>query len=165
MIYSSLNNIEERFDVVYADPPWDFNSNYRIGSKKRYGYRNLTNIKKQYVTMSKQELEALPVKNICNDKAVLLMWTTDAHLKQAIGLGEAWGFTYKTIQFIWHKKTSSGKTAKVMAPWGMKSCEIVLLFTTPGARSTLLKKYNECQLVEAERERSTARNPLKFYRG
>ena len=33
------------------------------------------------------------------------MWTTGPHLANSIELGEAWGFEYKTIAFVWDKMT------------------------------------------------------------
>ena len=49
--------------------------------------------------------------------------TQDAHLKNAIELGEAWGFTYKTIGFVWDKQNFG------MGYWTRKGAEICLLFT------------------------------------
>ena len=34
----------------------------------------------------------------------LFLWTTDAHLPQALALGEAWGFRYSTVAFVWAKQ-------------------------------------------------------------
>jgi N6-adenosine-specific RNA methylase IME4 len=31
------------------------------------------------------------------------MWATSPHLAQAIELGEAWGFQYRTVGFVWDK--------------------------------------------------------------
>ena len=40
------------------------------------------------------------------------MWTTDAHIEEAIKLMKAWGFKYVTIAFIWAKTTNKRKQAR-----------------------------------------------------
>jgi N6-adenosine-specific RNA methylase IME4 len=47
----------------------------------------------------------------------------DAHLKSAIEVGEAWGFTYKTVGFVWDKQNFG------MGYWTRKGAELCLLFT------------------------------------
>ena len=39
------------------------------------------------------------------------MWTTDAHIPDAIEVMSAWGFKYKTVAFIWNKKREKRKTS------------------------------------------------------
>lgn len=136
MIYDNLDTVlasGATYDVLYADPPWDFSN-----SNVRYNDGRTSNVKNYYNTMSQAELEALPVRAISADPSVLLLWTTDAHLEHALALGRAWGFRYATVQFSWCKLTSTGKVARVLGPWGMKSVEQCLLFTRGKAHSSLL---------------------------
>ena len=51
------------------------------------------------------------------------MWAQDGHLKNAISLGESWGFVYKTVGFVWDKQNFG------MGYWTRKGAEICLLFT------------------------------------
>jgi N6-adenosine-specific RNA methylase IME4 len=93
------------YGTILTDPPWKTivwgpTGNDRCPDGPR----------KHYATMSWKELKALPVgswgaKKDCR----LFMWTTDAHLPQALALGEAWGFKYSTVAFTWAKRTSTGK--------------------------------------------------------
>jgi len=106
-------------------------------------------------------LKSMPVENVAAENAVLLLWTTDAHLEWAMQVGQAWGFKYATLQFVWHKLTSKGNTAKILGPWGMKSCESCLLFTKGKAHSRLLTKRNSCQLHSYKRTKHSAK-PLEF---
>jgi hypothetical protein len=50
------------------------------------------------------ELKALPVTSWGAHDCRLFLWTTDAHLPQALALGEAWGFRYSTVAFVWAKQ-------------------------------------------------------------
>jgi len=47
--------------------------------------------------MDIEEIKALPVTYIAEDNAILWLWTTNAHLRIAFGVVEAWGFEYKTL--------------------------------------------------------------------
>ena len=50
------------------------------------------------------------------------MWTTNPHLQQAIELGVAWGFEYKTVAFVWNKMVHNP------GQYTMSYCELCLLF-------------------------------------
>jgi len=63
------------------------------------------------------------------------MWTTDAHMGEAIETIEAWGFKYITVAFVWEKLTVTGKTACTLGAWTMKNYELCLL----GTKGTMLK--------------------------
>lgn len=150
MIYDSLDTLladGTAYDVIYADPPWDFSN-----SNVQYGNGGKANVKDHYATMSQAQLEALPVRSIAADPSVLLLWTTDAHLEHALALGRAWGFKYATVQFAWCKLTSTGKVARVLGPWGLKSVEQCLLFTRGKAHSGLLTSRKALQYHALPRE-------------
>ena len=150
MIYSDLSSAladGKEYDVLYADPPWDFSN-----SNVKYGNGDRANIKDHYVTMPQAQLEALPVRDLSADPSVLLIWTTDAHLEFALALGRAWGFKYATVQFSWCKLTDTGKVARVLGPWGLKSVEQCLLFTRGKAHSTLLTSRKALQYHALPRE-------------
>jgi N6-adenosine-specific RNA methylase IME4 len=55
----------------------------------------------------KQNLRARPY---ANKDCILLMWTTDPFLQKSFEVIESWGFTYKTVGFVWAKlnRKSSG---------------------------------------------------------
>lgn len=83
-----------KYRVIYADPPWEYGDERSGGS---YG-----GAVDHYPTMSLQELNDLPVKDLTEDDAVLFMWATSPVFKDAFSLIESWGFKYKT-QFVWDK--------------------------------------------------------------
>jgi site-specific DNA-methyltransferase (adenine-specific) len=135
----------KKYKVIYADPAWEFkNSVYQDNGRKD----RLLN--EQYPSMTKNELQQLSVKNIADKDCALFLWVTDSHLKEGIELMESWGFTYRTIVFIWKKITNKGNTYANVGAWTMKNCEICIL----GVKGNMLqykKANNIFQLIEAER--------------
>jgi N6-adenosine-specific RNA methylase IME4 len=93
-IFRSLQHIIDRgelFATIYADPPW------RYGNQ---GTRAATD--DHYVTMTPEQICAEPVGNVVQDNAHLHLWTTNAFLRAAFDVIDAWGFTYKSC-YIWVK--------------------------------------------------------------
>lgn len=82
---------EGKFDVIYCDPPWEYDNT---------GF--LMSAEKQYPTMSTEDLQKLEVKNIYDDNCVLFMWATNPLLVDALSVMRSWGFIYKT-NFVWVK--------------------------------------------------------------
>lgn len=99
------------FGLVYADPPW------RVATYSDKGRNRLPDGDVgHYQTMSLADLKALPVGDVAAKDCMLLMWIIDTHLPQALELGAAWGFTYKTVGFYWGKLRKEGRDGKVGRP-------------------------------------------------
>jgi site-specific DNA-methyltransferase (adenine-specific) len=179
----------DKYQVIYADPPWHFKldldkANVKghgggkgIGIDTHYNSMNIQELKnlsidpyqivyadlnfpfidKHYQGMENSDIAALPIKDIIDKDAACFMWTTDAHLPQAIEIMKAWGFTYKTIGFVWVKKTVNNKTVKMLAPWTNKGAELCL-FGTKGAMTKHLGANDVFQVHEAVR-REHSRKP------
>ena len=93
---------EGKFDVVYADPAWEYsNSGFSMSAEK------------QYPTMSTDKIENLTdnngnkVQNIIAENAVLLMWVTNPLLEDGMRVLKSWGFDYKT-NMVWTKTNATG---------------------------------------------------------
>lgn len=156
MSNEQLKNLQiDPFGIVYADPPWHFHRNM---DKASLGNSRI-NVDIQYPTMSNEEISTLPIKDIVAKDAACFMWTTDAHMPAALEIMKAWGFTYKTIAFVWIKKEKSGKQVKMLAPWTMKGMELCLLGTR-GAMTQHKKDNTVSQIVEAARGRHSQK-PLE----
>lgn len=141
-----MNFPTKKYSIIYADPPWHFSSK----ELQKYNGKRFTPLEKHYKTQSKNWIKELPVKLICEQDCALFLWSTDAHLKEAIQTIEAWGFKYVTVAFVWEKKTVNGKTVSNLGAWTMKNYELCLL----GTKGTMLKykKVNNIpQKVEAVR--------------
>lgn len=82
--------MEEKYDIIYADPPW------------RYDFVQSDNraIENQYPTMNVDEICALKIPSA--DDCILYLWATAPKLLEAIDVIKAWGFEYKT-HAIWDK--------------------------------------------------------------
>lgn len=98
----------------------------------------------KYPTLKTDELKELDVASISSEDSLLFMWATNPHLSQAIELGNAWGFDYKTVGFVWNKMVHNpGK-------YTMSYCELCLIFKRgriPSPRGA----RNIKQLIEAPR--------------
>lgn len=139
--------MNKKYQVIYADPPWKFGSKQL---QKYNGERFESLEKREYPTMTVNNICALPVKEITCEDCALFLWTTDAHIPEALEVIKAWGFKYITVAFIWSKKTSTGKQIATLGAWTMKNCELCLL-ATKGRMLRFKTANNIYQLVEAER--------------
>ena len=101
-------NTDKKYNIIYADPPWQ----YKVWSKKTGSGRSAES---HYPTMKKQNIQNLPIQNLCEKDAVLFLWITAPCLLEGIELIEKWGFTYKTIGFNWVKKNKKADSLF----WGM----------------------------------------------
>jgi len=117
---------EGPFDVVLADPPWHF-KNY--SDKWHAEHKKSRWVGNQYGLMYSYEIYEMPVSKIVSKDSVLFMWATFPLLDQAMACLNSWGFTYKTVAFVWHKTTKTGKDHVGMGFWTRSNAEIVLLGT------------------------------------
>ena len=108
-LYPTLPN--KKYSIIYADPPWDY------GGKMQYDKSSIKTINTgfeknvfisaanfKYPTVKLNDLKTLDVKSIAEDDCILFMWTTGPQMSNSIELGEAWGFEYKTVAFVWDKQ-------------------------------------------------------------
>ena len=89
-----------KYRVIYADPPWEYGNTMPqfYDSSPRFGAQE-----NHYLTMSLDDICALPIKDKTEDNAVLFLWATSPILEDAFRVINAWGFEYKT-SFIWDKE-------------------------------------------------------------
>jgi N6-adenosine-specific RNA methylase IME4 len=129
------------YDVVYADPPWDY-----AGRTQQDGKSGVKSASNHYNTMTLTDLKNINIKNMTSKNAILFMWSSSPHLAQAIDLMDAWGFKYKTVAFVWYKeKTNPGY-------YTMSQCELCLV----GLKGVIPKPRgtrNERQFLSELRQR------------
>ncbi len=99
-----------RYGAILADPPWRMKM-YSVKGMGRSPDGPLTrneqrqnNPERHYKTMELDEIKALPVNQLAAPDCVLFMWVIDPMIPQALDVGKAWGFTYKTVAFYWAKE-------------------------------------------------------------
>jgi len=114
---------EKKYDIIYADPPW----HYRVWSEATGSGRSASS---HYPTMSKQDIQKVPVSSISNKDCVLFLWVIAPCLIEGIELITHWGFEYKTIGFTWIKRNKrSGSLFWGMGYWTRANAELCLLAT------------------------------------
>ncbi|MDR0550904.1 MAG: hypothetical protein LBG72_02665 [Spirochaetaceae bacterium] len=120
---------DEKYDIIYADPPWDYNGKMQFDKssackEKLDLSRNIfiSSAEFKYPTLKTSELMQLPMSRIMKEDCLLFMWSTNPHLEQAINLGAAWGFEYKTVAFIWNKCNHNP------GQYTLSNCELCLVF-------------------------------------
>ena len=91
---------DQRFSVLYMDPPWDYKGQLQHNGK---GRPDTGGALRHYSTVTLKDLKNLPVRDIAEDNSLLFMWATSPHMDQAIELGKSWGFSWATIAFVWDK--------------------------------------------------------------
>jgi N6-adenosine-specific RNA methylase IME4 len=92
-----------KYQVVLADPPWQFNSLWGGRPKKIGDNYPSRAIDAHYETMTIDDICALPVGELAAPDCVLFMWTCWPVLQKSFRVLEAWGFAYKTCGFSWMK--------------------------------------------------------------
>jgi N6-adenosine-specific RNA methylase IME4 len=144
---------QKHFGAILADPPWAFKT---WSGKTATPHRTAND---HYSTMGGADLEALPVASLAAKDCALFMWVVDSHMPDALRLGEAWGFQYKTRALVWVKTTHLGNPMIGMGYWTRKQTEECLLFTR-GTPKRLSKGVR--QLITAPR-REHSRKPDEQY--
>lgn len=108
----------KKYKIIYADPPWTYSDKNCNGATGNH-----------YPTMRLDQIKNLHVKDISEKDCVLFLWATYPMLKEALAVGEAWGFTYKTIAFQWLKLNKrNGKPFYGLGRWTRGNTECCLLF-------------------------------------
>jgi N6-adenosine-specific RNA methylase IME4 len=80
-----------RFPIIYFDPATKF----AAGDSDR-------STENHYLTMTEEDLAALPIADLATEDSAIFMWTTVAWLFKSLRLLERWGFDYKSAAF-WDK--------------------------------------------------------------
>ena len=120
---------DRKYEIIYADPPWHYNGKMQFDNSGKSADQIDLNknifisaAEFKYPTVKTSELKKLPIHEIASDDALLFMWTTNPHLDQAIELGTAWGFDYKTVAFVWDKMVHNP------GQYTLSNVEMVLVF-------------------------------------
>jgi N6-adenosine-specific RNA methylase IME4 len=90
------------YDVVIADPPWDFENYSDAGTVK--------GADPHYDVMTLAAIKALRVSDLARGDCLLLLWATGWAMAtgQAQEVARAWGFN-PISEIVWLKRTGSGK--------------------------------------------------------
>jgi N6-adenosine-specific RNA methylase IME4 len=91
---------ENKFNVILADPPWQF---------KTHSEKGLEGRPQHYKRMSHRAICNLPLDRWAAKDCWLFMWTTGVHYPQALEVMKAWGFKFSGSGFVWVKLNKNAK--------------------------------------------------------
>ena len=112
-------NTDRKYDVIYADPPWEYQDKGCSGAANKH-----------YPTLSDQDIHKLPIGKCAKKDCVLFLWATMPKLQEALDTIKAWGFKYKTCAFCWVKQNpKSGGIFAGIGRWVQGNAELCLLAT------------------------------------
>ena len=132
-----------KFDIIYADPPWDYKGQRQHSGS---GGSDTGGSDTHYGTMTLQDLKGMDIDRIAAEDCLLFMWVTSPHLDQGIDLLKAWGFQWATVGFVWDKQRVNPGF------YTMSQCELCLI----GKRGKIPQPRgarNVRQLVESMRQK------------
>jgi len=97
-----------KFQQILADPGWFYNDRRMVrrdnpDKKPKFGI----GVARRYTTMKTEDIAKLPVDGLAADVCHLHLWTTGTHLPDALFVMGEWGFSYKTIEYVWVKTNRS----------------------------------------------------------
>lgn len=150
------------YGLILADPAWSWVSYAGKGSAPH------RTADEPYKVMTRDDLLALPVADLAAPDCVLIMWTIGSHLDQAIELGRAYGFTYKTDVLVWVKTGKNDPNVRPisMGKWSRKQTETALLFSrgSPSRLDAGVRQLLEtdCHVIYAPK-REHSRKPDEQY--
>ena len=120
-----IYNTDKKYNIIYADPPWDFKYYSEKGAEKKSAQRH-------YDCMKIEDIINLPIESLAAKDCVLLMWVTYPFLEKSFEVIKGWGFEYKTCGFTWVKKCKkSNGWFFGCGHWTRANAEICLLATLP----------------------------------
>lgn len=156
-----MTPIVQKHGAILADPPWSFRSWSDKGKNRAPDamVRQKGLAERHYATMSLANIRALPVADWALPNCVLFLWAVDCMLPEALAVGAAWGFRFKTVAFTWTKIKANGGHHIGLGYWTRGNPEQCLLFTrgAPRRKSAAVR-----QLIEAQR-REHSRKPDETY--
>lgn len=136
----------KKYNIIYADPPWT----YKVWSKKGKG----RSAESHYSCMAKEDIQNLPIQNICEENAVLFLWVTYPCLLEGIELIGKWGFTYKTCAFSWVKMNKKKNTPFVGMGYYTRANNEICLLATKGKPLKRINRNVEQIILSPIREHS-----------
>lgn len=139
---------DRKYNIIYADPPWQYNDKGCNG-----------NAEKHYHTMKLADICELPVKDLAADDCVLFLWTTYPMIERALKVIESWGFKYKTLGFQWVKTNRrSGGYFFGTGQWTRGNTEACLL-AVKGKPHKFKQDNGISQIIEAPVGRHSSKPP------
>ena len=140
-----IYNTDKKYNVIYADPPWKYNT-WRDG---------MGTAEKHYPTMKVESIVEMQniIKNISEKDCILFLWVTFPCLLEGLKVMKEWGFKYKTCGFNWIKRNKVSDTWFFgMGHWTRANSELCLI----GTKGTIKRKSNKVsQIIDTHIEENS----------
>ncbi len=144
-----------KYNVIYADPPWRFETFSGKGQRK--------SADNHYPTMAAAEISALDIAGLSAPDCVLFLWATAPMLPEALEVLGAWGFVYKS-QFVWRKKKAA------TGFWNRNRHELLLIgkmgaipAPAPGYQVDSVLETAEDEILKHSEKPASARAMIEAY--
>lgn len=144
----------KKYKTIYADPPWQFQN--RTG-KVAPEHKRLS----RYSTMTLEEIKALPVSEVADDKSHLYLWIPNALLPVGLEVMKSWGFEYKT-NLIWEKVRKDGQPDGRGVGFYFRNVTEILLFGIKGDKNRTLQPGRSQVNLLRTMKREHSRKPDEF---
>ena len=141
----SLALPDKKYNIIYADPPWD-GLGWNNGSGKKCPA-------KHYPVQSENWIKDLPVRDISDTPCALFLWVTYPNLKTGLEVIESWGFSYATCAFTWVKKNRKSDTWFMGCGNYTRANAELCILGTKGSCQKLRKSRSVRQICDAKIER------------
>jgi N6-adenosine-specific RNA methylase IME4 len=141
---------EEKYRIIYADPPWSYGDTTLVPHRRGLPAGDA---REHYPSLELSEICALPVAQWTEDDAVLFLWATAPVMEEALQVVRAWGFTYKA-QFIWDKIKHN------MGHYNSVRHELLLICTRGSCQPDKQQLFDSVQSIERSKH---SEKPIEFY--
>lgn len=144
----------KKYKTIYADPPWQFQN--RTG-KVAPEHKRLS----RYPTMDLDQIKALPVGRIADEKSHLYLWVPNALLPDGLDVMKDWGFEYKT-NIIWEKIRKDGMPDGRGVGFYFRNVTEILLFGVRGDKNRTRESGRSQVNLIRSMKREHSRKPDEF---
>lgn len=155
-----------KYGAILIDPPWRFETwNKQTTVQARGSTSTYTSASVHYETMTHQEIYELPVADLAADDCALFCWACWPMFPEALKAVSSWGFTFKTMGFVWVKGEGLPmwpddiKTRMGMGYWTRANTEPCILAT----RGKPKRLHADVRQVILDRNREHSRKPDEIY--
>lgn len=131
----------KKYQIIYADPPWEYKES---GSGNRV-------VSSHYSTMNIEDIKALPIESISDEKSILWLWVTFPRLEQGLEVIKSWGFKYYGLGFDWVKMSKNGKPSWGMGYYTRQNTEVCLIGVKPKPHRFKPQVRNVLSVVHSDR--------------
>ena len=148
----------KKYGAILIDPPWSF----RVWSEDTGAGRSAS---AHYLTMDIDSIARMPIADKAAENCALFCWACWPSFPDAIKCVERWGFTYKTMGFVWVKGAGlplfpeDVKDQMGMGYWTRANTEPCILAT----RGTPKRKDASVRQVILDKRREHSRKPDEIY--